>query len=41
MKELWLRRPGAGFFLFISYCLWAAVTLRWISEFVEQGHPLT
>lgn len=41
MKELWLHRPGAGLFLLISYCLWAAVTLRWITEFVEQGHPLT
>ena len=41
MKEQWLRRPGAGIFLLISYCLWAAVTLRWITVFVEQGHPLT
>jgi len=41
MKELWSRRTGAGLFLLISYCLWAAVSLRWIMEFVEQGHPLT
>jgi signal transduction histidine kinase len=41
MKDLWLRRPGAGLFLFISYCIWAAVSLRWITEFIEQQHPLT
>lgn len=41
MKQLWLRRPGGAIFLLISYCLWGAVTLRWITEFVEQRHPLT
>ena len=41
MKEFWSQRPGAGLFLIISYCLWAAVSLRWITEFREQGHPLT
>jgi len=41
MKELWPRRPGALLFLLISYGLWAAVTLRWITEFIEQQHPLT
>jgi signal transduction histidine kinase len=41
MKELWLRRPGAGIFLLISYCLWAAVSLRWITVFVEQELPGT
>lgn len=41
MKELWPRRPGAILFLLISYGLWAAVTLRWITEFMEQQHPLT
>jgi signal transduction histidine kinase len=41
MKESWKQRPGAGIFLLISYGLWAAVSLRWITEFIEQGHPLT
>lgn len=41
MRQLWLRRPGAIVFLFTSICLWGAVTLRWITEFVEQQHPLT
>jgi signal transduction histidine kinase len=41
MKELWSRRPGAGLFLVISTCLWAAVSLRWVIEFIEQDHPLT
>jgi signal transduction histidine kinase len=41
MKDLWQRRPGAPVFLLISYCLWAAVTLRWITVFIETDHPLT
>jgi signal transduction histidine kinase len=41
MSESWKQRPGATYFLLISYGIWAAVSLRWISEFVEQGHPLT
>lgn len=41
MKESWKQRPGAGLFLLISYGLWAAVSLRWITEFIESGHPLT
>ncbi len=41
MKNLWFRRPGAGSFLFISYCLWGAVSLRWVTEFIEEDHPLT
>ena len=41
MKESWKQRPGGGLFLFISYCLWAAVSLRWITEFIEFGHPYT
>jgi len=41
MKELWAQRTGAGLFLLISYALWAAVSLRWISEFLEENHPLT
>lgn len=36
-----IRRSSALFFLIISYCVWLAVSLRWIMEFVEQGHPLT
>ncbi len=41
MKELWLKRSGALYFLPISYCIWGAVTLRWITEFIEEQHPLT
>ncbi len=41
MKERWSRRPGAAIFLLISYCLWAAVSLRWITVFVQSDHPLT
>lgn len=41
MKQVWLRRPGAVLFLLISYGLWGAVTLRWITVFVEQRHPYT
>jgi signal transduction histidine kinase len=41
MSESWKQRPGAAYFLFISYCIWTAVSLRWINEFIEQGHPLT
>ena len=41
MNEPFPRRPGARLFLLISYLLWAAVALRWVIEFMEQGHPLT
>ena len=41
MRHLWSRHPGYALFLVISYCIWGAVTLRWITEFVEQNHPLT
>ena len=34
-------RPNRLVFLTISYALWAAVSLRWIGEFIEQGHPYT
>jgi signal transduction histidine kinase len=35
------QRRSALLFLGISYLLWAAVTLRWIGEYLEQDHPLT
>jgi signal transduction histidine kinase len=41
MRELWRQRPYAALFLPISYLIWAAVTIRWITEFVEQNHPQT
>jgi signal transduction histidine kinase len=28
-------------FLAISYAIWASVTIRWITEFIEQDHPYT
>lgn len=41
LQQRWFTRPGAGTFLLISFCLWGAVSLRWITEFIEQQHPLT
>ena len=41
VKRRWFTRPGAGTFLLISFSLWGAVSLRWITEFIEQQHPLT
>jgi signal transduction histidine kinase len=41
MKQFWSNRPGYVLFLLISYCLWGAVTIRWITEFAEEDHPLT
>lgn len=41
IKQLWQRRPGAIFFLLTSFGVWGAVSLRWITEFVEHNHPLT
>ncbi|HZD58243.1 MAG TPA: sensor histidine kinase [Anaerolineales bacterium] len=35
-----VQRPRAALFLAVSYILWASVTIRWITEFVEQNHPL-
>lgn len=34
-------RPYYRFFILVCYLMWAAVTLRWITEYIEQGHPLT
>ncbi len=41
IKNAYGRRRPSLIFLAISYALWASVTLRWIMEFIEQGHPLT
>jgi signal transduction histidine kinase len=41
MRDLWRQRPYAALFLPISYLIWAAVAIRWITEFVEQDHPQT
>jgi len=41
IKKLWLSRPSAALFLLVSYLMWASVTVRWITEFIEEGHPLT
>ncbi len=35
------RRPRMLLFLAISYAIWASVTIRWITEFIEQDHPYT
>jgi signal transduction histidine kinase len=35
-----VRRPHAALFLAVSYILWASVTVHWITEFIEQNHPL-
>jgi signal transduction histidine kinase len=36
-----IQRSRLYLFLAVSYAFWAAVGLRWITEFIEQGHPLT
>ena len=41
IEKAYRRRPQALLFLGISYALWAAVTLRWITEFMENDHPQT
>lgn len=41
MTKKWQRWNGAGLFLIISYCIWGAVGLRWMTEFMETRHPLT
>ena len=41
IRNAYGRRRPSLIFLAISYALWASVTLRWIMEFIEQGHPLT
>lgn len=39
MRKLWRQRPYAALFLPVSYLIWAAVAIRWITVFVEQAHP--
>lgn len=34
-------RQRYRFLILVSYLIWGAVSLRWISEYIEQGHPLT
>lgn len=41
IRQAYTGRPQALLFLAISYALWASVTVRWIQEFMEQGHPQT
>jgi signal transduction histidine kinase len=41
VKEIYQGRPQALLFLGISYALWASVSLRWITEFIEHKHPWT
>jgi len=33
-------RPRKLLFLLVSYAIWASVTIRWITEYLEQQHPL-
>lgn len=40
-QAAYLRRPQVLLFLGISYALWASVTLRWVTEFMENDHPQT
>lgn len=35
-----IDRPQALLFKIVSYMLWGSVSLRWITEYLEQGHPL-
>ncbi|MEJ2711412.1 MAG: histidine kinase [Anaerolineales bacterium] len=41
LRSSYRVRPRTFFFLVVSYFVWASVTLRWITEFIEQDHPLT
>ena len=41
LKGPYVRRPQALLFLGISYALWISVTLRWVTEFMENDHPQT
>ena len=41
IKKSYARRRPSRIFLAISYALWASVSFRWITEFIEQQHPLT
>lgn len=41
MQDLSTQRPRRVLFLIVSYTLWASVTLRWVTEFIEEEHPLT
>jgi len=39
MKNTWFRRPSSTILLVVSYLIWASVSIRWITEFIEQDHP--
>ncbi|MFN2196131.1 MAG: sensor histidine kinase, partial [Anaerolineales bacterium] len=39
--RLGVERQAPLLFLVVSYLIWAAVTLRWVGEYIEQRHPLT
>ena len=41
MLDKIISRPRYRFIILVSYLIWAAVSLRWITEYIEQGHPLT
>jgi signal transduction histidine kinase len=41
IRSGYFARPRTFFFLIVSYLLWASVSLRWITEFVENNHPFT
>jgi signal transduction histidine kinase len=35
------HRPRYRLFILVCYMIWASVALRWITEYIEQRHPLT
>lgn len=39
IDKLKIRKRSALLFLVVSYLIWGSVTLRWITEFIEQDHP--
>lgn len=41
MSEKITSRPHYKFFILVSYLLWGSVSLRWITEYIEQNHPQT
>jgi signal transduction histidine kinase len=40
LQGSYARRPRSLLFLVVSVLIWGSVSLRWITEFIEQNHPM-
>ena len=40
LHSRYARRPRSLLFLVVSVLIWGSVSLRWITEFIEQNHPM-